>query len=178
VVWLEDGGNARYHGRSAPGRTWCTIVYPENSMFRHLGIAVALTLAASGAAWADDLDVVALRKTGMALNNGTYTELENLMATKTDMRRIGYFASVLQRWGNLIPELFPPGSDKEPTRAKAEIWSDPAGFKKAAQTFADTAGSLAAAAKAGDAAAASAAFEKLDQACDDCHKSYSTFKRR
>ena len=73
-------------------------------------------------------------------------------------------------------ELFPPGSDKgeDETWAKAEIWSDPEGFKNA----------LAAAHKAAvdmqgvtDEAAFGPALAALGNGCKNCHDTYRRPKK-
>ncbi len=72
------------------------------------------------------------------------------------------------------PSLFPEGSgpDAGETKAKAEIWSDPEGFKEVLAGFDTAAANVAAAAKTGDMAAFGAAFKQLGGACGACHKAY------
>jgi cytochrome c556 len=52
------------------------------------------------------------------------------------------------------------------------VWSDRAGFEKAAADYASAADAMAAAAKAGDKDAFTAAFEQTGAACGACHKVY------
>jgi len=68
--------------------------------------------------------------------------------------------------------LFPAGSgpDKFPqSRAKAEIWSDRAGFDAAVNTLISETEKLGEAAKTGGVDAVKAQFPKVSQACGGCH---------
>jgi cytochrome c556 len=74
-----------------------------------------------------------------------------------------------------IPTMFPQGSDAKAgkTAALDKIWTDSAGFKKAAETMGATATKLADALKSGDAAAALAAFGEVGkEGCGGCHGAY------
>ena len=66
---------------------------------------------------------------------------------------------------------FPPGSDKGPpqTYAKAEIWSDPAGFKAAQDQALKAVEALAATT---DEASFKSALGGLGDACKNCHEKY------
>ena len=68
---------------------------------------------------------------------------------------------------------FGPGTDKgAPTKAKAEIWSEPAKFKDAGdKAMAETA-KLATAAKTGNLDALKAAFGATAGTCKACHDAY------
>jgi cytochrome c556 len=70
--------------------------------------------------------------------------------------------------------LFPAGSDSSAgkTRAKAEIWSDSAGFKAASDKAAAASDNLATAVKGGDAAAVQTAAQGVQGACGGCHTAY------
>lgn len=65
--------------------------------------------------------------------------------------------------------LFPAGSGGGKSRAKAEIWSDPAGFDKAMKDGQAAAAKLAA---AKDEAAFAAAIGALGTSCKGCHEKY------
>jgi cytochrome c556 len=56
-----------------------------------------------------------------------------------------------------------------PTRAKPEIWTDPAGFEAAGKAYGAAIGPVAAAA---DEAAFKAAFPALGAACQGCHEKF------
>jgi cytochrome c556 len=74
-----------------------------------------------------------------------------------------------------LGSLFPAGSGPDAgvqTRAKAEIWSDQAGFTAAYTKLADAAGELAAATAAKDPDKTKTAIGALQQACGGCHRAY------
>ena len=79
----------------------------------------------------------------------------------------------MARWSRLIPSLFPPGTDTgHDTKAKPEVWSDRAGFLKAAADFTAASEKLSEAAKSGDVEAFAARFKAASAACGACHKAY------
>ncbi|HEU4344484.1 MAG TPA: cytochrome c [Candidatus Binatia bacterium] len=75
-----------------------------------------------------------------------------------------------------IPDLFPKGSTKGKTKAKAEIWDKSDDFRKNAKNLNKAAGELADAAKAKDDAAITAKVKALGGACGDCHKAFRAEK--
>jgi len=72
--------------------------------------------------------------------------------------------------------LYVPGSDKgkgwEPTRVKAELFTDKEGVGKVAVAFNKEANELAKVAAGGDAAALKAQFGKVGEACKGCHDKF------
>lgn len=69
-----------------------------------------------------------------------------------------------------IPNMFPKGSDKHPSEAKATIWSDWGGFERAASALGEQAAMLSETADEKTAAAKS--FKKLANTCKGCHQEY------
>jgi len=70
---------------------------------------------------------------------------------------------------------YPAGSGPEAgvkTRAKAEIWANPAQFKSAQNLLATNAEAFAQAAKAGDVGEIRAATKELGRACANCHRTF------
>ena len=93
--------------------------------------------------------------------------------------RVPYDASALERNTGYLAALsqmpwdgFTPDSQGEKSRARPEIFKDPARFKAAYEDFQAVAARLAAAARARDQAGARAAFEALQKACGDCHDAF------
>lgn len=76
----------------------------------------------------------------------------------------------------MVPEGFATGSDKgAETRAKPEIWSDAAGFKKVMDNFqAETAKLVQVARTAKDVDAVRGQFAAVGKACAACHDNYRT----
>ena len=78
------------------------------------------------------------------------------------------YAPQVLRW-------FPRGTGAEAgvrTRAKPEIWSDAAGFRRRGAGLLVAARNLDAAARRGDLAAVRVAVPQLAQACSNCHDNY------
>jgi len=71
-----------------------------------------------------------------------------------------------------IPSLFPKGSTKGKTKAKAEIWENSDEFAKDAKALSKAAGELAAAAKARNDADIGVKVKAMGDACGACHKQF------
>lgn len=74
-------------------------------------------------------------------------------------------------------QLFPAGTGPQAgikTRAKAEIWSQPAQFKAAQNSFAKAADAFQLTVSKGNAAAIRAEARKLGAACKGCHDHFRT----
>ncbi|MCE2999113.1 MAG: c-type cytochrome [Betaproteobacteria bacterium] len=85
-------------------------------------------------------------------------------------------AEIVSLMAAVAPGAFAPGSDKgAPTRAKPEIWSDAAGFKKAMDTFQAESAKLAQIAKgAKDVDAVRSQYGALVKSCGACHDNFRT----
>ncbi len=137
-----------------------------------LALAAVVVMAGMGMAHAQAPDPIKLRQTIFDLNNGSFAFLKTVAATKGDLKTADSVARGMARWAVLIPSMFPAGSDKGDTKALPAIWSDPAGFKKDADSFGEAATKVADAAKAGDADAFAANVKSLGEACGTCHKTF------
>lgn len=134
--------------------------------------AAVLTIAALAPAHADGPDLIAVRKAGQDLINGNFAYIRSVVAAKGEVKPLEVPAQAIAKWAPVFPSLFPPGTDKGETRALPAIWSDPAGFQKAADALKAAALKLADAAKAGDADAVTADTKELGDTCAACHKSF------
>jgi len=85
-------------------------------------------------------------------------------------------AEIVAMMSHVAPEAFAAGSDKgAETRAKPEIWSDAAGFKKVLDGFQAEATKLVQVAKtAKDVEAVRSQFSALSKSCAACHDNYRT----
>lgn len=86
-----------------------------------------------------------------------------------------FHAKALKGTAEYFCELFPEGSgpDAAPrTDAKAEIWTDAAGFTKACDDFKAATEALVEAAKGDDFAAVQDKFRGVGQSCGGCHDGY------
>lgn len=82
-------------------------------------------------------------------------------------------AEALAGWGKAIPGMFPAGTETgHNTKARAEVWSDRAGFEKAAANLSEAAEKLATVAASGDKAAFADQFKATAGTCGACHRSY------
>jgi len=69
-------------------------------------------------------------------------------------------------------DAYPAGSDKGETKAKANIWTEPAKFEEAGKKAFAAAVALAEATKAGDQAKSLDAYKDLGGACKSCHQEF------
>ncbi len=85
-------------------------------------------------------------------------------------------AEIVAMMSTVVPHAFAPGSDKgAQTRARPEIWSDAAGFKKVMDNFQAEATKLAQVAKtAGSVDQIRGQFGALSKSCGACHDNYRT----
>jgi cytochrome c556 len=139
---------------------------------------VAIATLAATPALADPFTVqpdliISARQTSFYLSAGVFGGFKGAVASGADVKPLADGAGALAEWAGLLTSLFPPGTDKgHDTKALPKIWTDTAGFQKAADNFATAAKSLVTAAKAGDKAAFAAAFKQTGKACGACHKAY------
>ena len=137
-----------------------------------------VSLSLSGLALAQEIslkpdEIIAARQGGMALAGGVVAAMKAGVEASAEVKPFTDGAAGLSKWGHAYPALFPDGTQTgHETKAKPEIWSDRAGFEKAAATMAAAADRLGDVAKTGDKAAFKAAFEDLGKACGSCHRSY------
>lgn len=73
--------------------------------------------------------------------------------------------------------MFKGGSAGKGSAAKAEIWTDWAGFEKASKAFEDAAPGLVPAAQSGEAPKLLTAVQAVGAACGGCHKPYKLDKK-
>lgn len=94
-----------------------------------------------------------------------------LKSSAPDMAAIQRHAALMAGYGPQLLTWFPEGSGAEAgrTRAKAEVWSDAATFRQAAERFEQAAARFHQAAQGGDIAAVRAAQEELGASCKNCH---------
>lgn len=144
---------------------------------RVLIAATALLLGGTGLASAQPApkpeELIAARQAGMAMVGGLAEQMKAAVAAGSDVKVFEEPAAAMAKWGTAYIHLFPDGTQSGlNTKAKPEIWSDRAGFEKAAATFVAASIKLAEAAKSGDKAVFAAAFQAEGQACGGCHRPY------
>jgi len=140
---------------------------------RLAGLATLACCVAGVAIARAEIDVIAVRKAGMELQSAAIGAVNLAVKAGVDVKSFAGAGSATAGWAKQIPGLFPPGTDKgEDTKALPEIWSDSAGFAKAAAALGTAADKLTAAAKADDKEAFAAALKDVGGACGACHKTY------
>ncbi len=137
------------------------------------GLATAQTVPA-GADLSFPADtLIAARQAGYDLQAGVAASMKTVIEAEGDVKGLVDGAKGLSSWGHVIPALFPDGTQSgHNTKARPEVWSDRAGFQKAAQTFWMEADKLAILADANDKAGFAAQYTVTTQACGACHRAY------
>jgi cytochrome c556 len=100
---------------------------------------------------------------------------DQLRSGSPDIAQIRPRAALLADRSVRVLTWFPHGTGAEAgirTRARPEIWSNPAGFREKGATFVVAARALNRAAMAGDIAQVRAAFPNVQHACGGCHDSF------
>lgn len=138
-----------------------------------LGIAVgggaALAAVDAGKVVASRID--GFKKMGAAfkgVNDGVKADAPDLKALQANAKTVNQYAHQVHKW-------FPAGTGPDSgakTRAKAEIWSDAAGFKAAVTKLEVEAAKLEKVSKTGDINAIKDQGKALGGACGGCHKVY------
>jgi cytochrome c556 len=141
-------------------------------MRREFLLAAVLALGAAGAAQAQEFNIIETRQAGQDLLSGDFSGIRAVVAAKGDVTKLEDPAKAMVRWMKQFPSTFPAGSDKGPTKALPAVWSDPAGFHKAADNFIAAAEKLMQLAKSGDAEAVAAQVKEVGDACSACHRTY------
>ncbi len=139
---------------------------------------VALAVSLTGLAKAADVtlpsdQVIAARQAGFDLQQGVAAAMKAGVASGADVKQYVDGAKGIASWGKVIPAMFPAGTESgHDTKAKPEIWSDKAGFQKAADNLVTQADKLVTLADAGDKDGFAAQFKETAAACGACHKQY------
>lgn len=100
---------------------------------------------------------------------------DGLKADTPDMAAIAANAATIRGLAPKITSWFPKGTGPEAgikTEAKAEIWTDPAGFAAAASRLEPAAAKLETLARAGDVAGARAQIRLVGGTCKGCHDKF------
>lgn len=138
-----------------------------------LGVVPAMQAAAQ-AVPARPEALVKQRQAAMQLK-GTYMSLLRAGlrdATPFDADRIARNARFLEALAPMPWDDFADETQGAKSRARAEIFRDPAGFRAAARAFEAEVAGLAAAARARDPARVRVAFAAVSKACGACHDGF------
>ncbi len=135
------------------------------------GAGLALAQGAAVSVPADT--IIAARKAAFDLQAGTVTGMKADIDAGNDVKGFKDAAGALSAWGHSIPAMFPDGTQTgHETHALPAVWSDRAGFQKAAENFWTQADKLAVLADADDKPGFAAQYTLTTQACGACHRNY------
>ena len=120
-------------------------------------------------------DVIEKRQTLMKSNSAATKAIKAAVESK-DYATIETKAKDIQGNMDKVLDLFPKGSNKGKTKAKAEIWDKYDEFSKNPGKVKKAAGDLADAAKAKDDGAIEAKVKAVGGACKSCHEPFRAEK--
>ena len=117
--------------------------------------------------------MVDARQSKMGRGGGAVAALKQVAdSADSDLTALAPRIEGLIQWADEMPTLFPAGTDVAGTDARAEIWSDAAGFQAAVERFRTATRALAAPAAAGDRPALLAAINAVRESCSGCHAGF------
>ena len=137
-------------------------------------VALAAALPAV-AQFAKPEDAIAYRQSVMTVMGTHFGRLGAMVQGKVpfDAKAAAENAHVVREMSLLPFSAFGPGTDLgHDTKAKPDIWKDPAKFQAAAKEMQQQVVKLDAAAKGGNPAAIKTAFGDTAKACDACHDNF------
>jgi cytochrome c556 len=132
--------------------------------------AFACGLSVAGLAVAQD--PIAARKEGFKGAKEAMGKIKDTLEAGGDLAVVKVNAEKLVGVAHASGALFPAGSDKGDTKAKASIWSNMDDFKAKGAAFATESAKLVAVAATGDAGAVKKQFGATGATCKACHESY------
>ena len=116
--------------------------------------------------------VVAARQASFNLSAPTFGGMRGAVESGGEVKPLAFAARGLARWAQVLPTMFPEGTQLASSRALPAVWTDRAGFDAKAAAFQTATANLAAASQAGDKAAFAAAYKAVGESCGSCHDSY------
>ena len=148
--------------------------------FHKLGLAAVLAggVAFAGNAWADahgETPQIQHRVAVMKIIGGDIGAIAKVAKGEAEYSpALVERAKRMEALSKTVMVLFPEGSQGR--RAKAEIWSDWAGFEKASNAVSDAMPALVSAVESGDKGQIGAALGAVGKSCGGCHKPFRTPK--
>ena len=115
---------------------------------------------------------VMLRQAGMDMAATTLNLLKGASANGTPLKNLAFASNGLAKWATAMPSLFGASTQGVPSRAKSEIWANPADFAAKNAALVEATKALATAAAAEDADGFASALASTGAACKGCHDSY------
>ena len=136
-----------------------------------------MSVAASGSAmaqFAKPEDAIKYRKASFTVMAAHFGRVAGMASGKVpfDAKAAADNVAIVEEMAKLPWAAFGEGTDKGDTRAKAEIWSDAAKFKAAADKRQSEVVKLSQAAKTGNLEAIKAAVGGVGGSCKSCHDNF------
>lgn len=147
-----------------------------------LAVAVlAAAIAGTAVAQVKPEDAIKFRQSGYGFMAWNMQRIKANVDGQYNKDEVQKAATAIQAIANSgMGALYPAGTDKgtgwEPTRAKAEVWTEKDKLGKAAMAFNKEANEMAKVAAAGDAAAVKEQLGKLGGTCKGCHDDFKAKK--
>ena len=117
--------------------------------------------------------VIAARQAGYELLAAEAGALKVVVDQGLDPKPYAEGIKAITNWGRTIPVMFPDGTQQgHNTKALPEIWTDRAGFEKAAANLVSASERLGQLAEAGDKDAFKAQYAAMGGTCGACHRAY------
>ena len=118
--------------------------------------------------------IIEARQAAYALMGAGFADMKRAVDAKvTDVKPFKANAEAIGKWASNVTTMFPPGTEQgHDTKALPTVWSDRAGFEKAAEALVSASAELAKAANANDPAAFASAFQQTGKACGGCHRNF------
>jgi cytochrome c556 len=117
-------------------------------------------------------DLIVARKAGMEAQSAQLAAITQAIIVNADIKQFAATGEAIAAWSKDIVDQFPPGTDGHGSEARPAVWSDRAGFEKAAAKLGDAAQVMANAAASGDQADFTRAYRGTLLACAACHVIY------
>lgn len=139
-----------------------------------LGLTVLASALPAAAQFAKPEVAIKYRKAALTLTAAHFGRLGAMAQGKApfDAKVAADNADLVVTFSKLPWAAFVEGSDAGDTKAKADIWKQPAKFKEASEKLQQEAVKLAAAAKTGKEDAFKAAFTATEGTCKACHDDF------
>lgn len=142
-----------------------------------IGIALVLALAAGGATAATAVEkAIAKRQAGYKDIGKSFKAINDELKTSApDTALIAKNARTIHGYSLVIHNWFPKGSGPESgikTRAKSDIWAEPAKFAAATRALQTESQTLRTVAGTGDVEAIKLQVKATGMACGGCHKPF------
>ena len=140
-----------------------------------IGLACVAGAAGARAPQPDASDIVKGRQAGMMLSGAAMASIKTAIDAGQPPASQRFSTRALARWSHALPGMFPVGSGPDAgvaSGARAEVWTDRAGFEAKAADYAAAADRLAELAGGDDAAAFSAQWSVVRASCQACHDGY------